>query len=56
MGIGQHLDLDMARSLDQPLQKYRIVAESGARLALCAGQRIIELLQDPEQLMGPARG
>ncbi len=43
MRVGQHLDLDMARALDQPLEEHRVVAEGRARLALRGLERSVEL-------------
>ena len=43
MRVAEHLHLDMARALDEFLHEQSIVAESGGRFPLCAGERGFEL-------------
>ena len=40
MGVGQDLDLDVPRAVDEPLDEQRVVAEGGRRLPPGAGQRL----------------
>ncbi len=41
--VGEDLHLDVARRLDIALKQHLVVAEGGKRLALCAGERIVEV-------------
>jgi hypothetical protein len=44
LGVGEHLDLDVARARDIALDQHVVVAEAGQGLALAAGQRGVEVL------------
>ena len=41
--VGEHLDLDVARPGDEPLDEHRTVAERGGRLAAAALERLGEI-------------
>jgi hypothetical protein len=44
VAIGEHLDLDVATALDQPLEEHALVAERAAGLALGLGERGLDLV------------
>ena len=56
--VGEHLHLDMARPLDQPLEQHPVVAERGLGLAPAGGQRVEEVLGivDPAHALAAAAG
>src|SRR4051794_6327719 len=59
MLVGQHLDLDVARMLDQLLDVHRRVREVSLSLALRSGERIRDLTRiadDLHALAATARG
>jgi len=44
VGVGQHLDLDVPRAGDQPLDEQRVIAERAPRLAASGGDGSLEVL------------
>jgi hypothetical protein len=58
VAVGEHLDLDVARALDQALQQHPVVAEGGTRLAAAGGERLAERGQvvDPAHALAAAAG
>ena len=56
--VGEHLHLDMARPIDQPLEQHPVVAERCLGLAPAGGERLEEVrgLVDPAHALAAATG
>ena len=54
MGVGEQLDLHVARPLDEPLQQEPVVGERGGRLASSRGQGLRQLVGLPDDAHPPS--